>query len=264
MPHLFPAGRLYDEGTKRDPDDPRRYLQVHSNRLFGAAIRISAGPHTLCPSRPSRNGNPVRRRGPRSAAPVGDSSLERRCRRSDHRALRRRRRNETRSPLRRCILRRLSGRLPSARSGPRHREDRGDVQQRASARDDVVSAARSLADHVKLKLFHAGSPVSLSDALPMLENMGLRVDDQRPSRVERKAEAPVWIHDFGMTHREGPELDIDQMQGSFRRLSSGSGPGSSATTDSTDWYSAPGFPGRRSSSYARTRSTFGRSASRSA
>ena len=71
-------------------------------------------------------------------------------------------------------------------------------------------------DSIKFKLFHAGGPVSLSDALPMLENMGLRVGEERPSLVDRRGEPPIWIHDFGMTHREGPDLDIDDVQSLFQ------------------------------------------------
>ncbi len=71
-------------------------------------------------------------------------------------------------------------------------------------------------NHVQLKLLHFGSPISLSDALPMLENMGLRVDQERPSRVDRKDAREVWIHDFEMTHQEGPDLDIDEVQSLFQ------------------------------------------------
>ncbi len=72
------------------------------------------------------------------------------------------------------------------------------------------------ADRVRLKLFHAGRPISLSDALPMLENMGLTVDQGSPSRVDRSSGTPVWVHDFDMTHAEGPTLDIDEAQSVFR------------------------------------------------
>ena len=36
---------------------------------------------------------------------------------------------------------------------------------------------------LRFKLFHLGAPVTLSDSLPMLEHMGLRVLDERPHRV---------------------------------------------------------------------------------
>ena len=51
---------------------------------------------------------------------------------------------------------------------------------------------------LRFKLFHLGAPVTLSDSLPMLEHMGLKVIDERPHRVSPPGEPAVWLHDFGM------------------------------------------------------------------
>ena len=51
---------------------------------------------------------------------------------------------------------------------------------------------------LRFKLFHLGGPVVLSDSLPMLERMGLKVIDERPHRVSPPGRPPVWLHDFGM------------------------------------------------------------------
>ncbi len=61
---------------------------------------------------------------------------------------------------------------------------------------------------LRFKLFRRHEPVILSDALPMLENMGLRVVDERPYEIILKDGTRVWIHDFGMTHALGQDLDI--------------------------------------------------------
>ena len=67
------------------------------------------------------------------------------------------------------------------------------------------------------KLFQLGQrPVALSDALPMLENMGLKVEDEHPSKIKRTDAPRVWLHDFGMLHGEGPEFDPDRIEGIFR------------------------------------------------
>ena len=57
---------------------------------------------------------------------------------------------------------------------------------------------------IRLKLFHQGGQIPLTDVLPILENMGLRVLDERPyelhlpgSSTEDSA-ARVWVSDFGM------------------------------------------------------------------
>lgn len=53
--------------------------------------------------------------------------------------------------------------------------------------------------HIKLKFFHKATPVALSDILPTLENLGLRVISEIPFRVTREeADDVVWIHSFDM------------------------------------------------------------------
>ncbi|MGH9037499.1 MAG: NAD-glutamate dehydrogenase domain-containing protein, partial [Acidimicrobiia bacterium] len=55
---------------------------------------------------------------------------------------------------------------------------------------------------LRFKLFQARRPVPLSDVLPALENMGVRVIDQRPYEVRPREGATVWIHDFGLAPPE--------------------------------------------------------------
>ncbi len=65
------------------------------------------------------------------------------------------------------------------------------------------------------KMFHLGSPVSLSDALPMLENMGLEVENEMPSKVKRADGTRVWVHDFGLLHRAADDFAIDHVRPLF-------------------------------------------------
>ncbi len=49
------------------------------------------------------------------------------------------------------------------------------------------------------KVYHLGSPVVLSDSLPMLERMGVRVLSENPYRIGTADTAPsnqIWLHDF--------------------------------------------------------------------
>ena len=70
---------------------------------------------------------------------------------------------------------------------------------------------------LRFKLFQLGRrPVVLSDALPMLENMGLKVEDEHPSKIKRVDAPRVWMHDFGMLHGEGPDFDPDRIDETFR------------------------------------------------
>jgi glutamate dehydrogenase len=47
-----------------------------------------------------------------------------------------------------------------------------------------------------LRLYRAKEPVVLSDVLPILENLGLRVVAEEPFRIDSSDGAAVWIHEF--------------------------------------------------------------------
>lgn len=49
-----------------------------------------------------------------------------------------------------------------------------------------------------LKVFRFGSPVSLSQSMPILENLGVKVQDERPYRVNRADGIDLWLNDFGL------------------------------------------------------------------
>jgi len=61
---------------------------------------------------------------------------------------------------------------------------------------------------LRFKILHLGSPVTLSDSLPMLEHMGLKVLDEHPHRVTPAGGSPIWIHDFGMM-AEGSDTEVE-------------------------------------------------------
>ncbi len=57
---------------------------------------------------------------------------------------------------------------------------------------------------VRLKMYHRGTPVVLSDALPLLENMGLRTVSELPFPVKPAGcEETIWIHDFSLDMKDG-------------------------------------------------------------
>jgi len=61
------------------------------------------------------------------------------------------------------------------------------------------------------KLYHADTPLALSDVLPILENLGLRVLGEFPYRLHHSNGREFWIHDFAFTYGEGLNLDIQQL-----------------------------------------------------
>ncbi|MBV9835242.1 MAG: NAD-glutamate dehydrogenase, partial [Alphaproteobacteria bacterium] len=60
-----------------------------------------------------------------------------------------------------------------------------------------------------LKLFNAGAPIPLSDVLPILENMDLRVLTETPYRIVVPGDdgGEVWLHDFGLEVAGGRTID---------------------------------------------------------
>ena len=51
---------------------------------------------------------------------------------------------------------------------------------------------------MRLKIYRLGPPVSLSNVLPLLQNMGVEVTDERPYGIERRDAPHAWIYDFGL------------------------------------------------------------------
>ncbi|MET0764618.1 MAG: NAD-glutamate dehydrogenase [Blastococcus sp.] len=69
---------------------------------------------------------------------------------------------------------------------------------------------------LRFKLFRRGESVTLSDVLPLLENMGVHVVDERPYEVRPGGAEPVWIYDFGLRHEQLTSLDTDGMRERFQ------------------------------------------------
>ncbi|WP_029010617.1 NAD-glutamate dehydrogenase [Azospirillum halopraeferens] len=72
-------------------------------------------------------------------------------------------------------------------------------------------------DEVHFKLYHEGHPVPLSDVLPMLEHMDLRVITELPFELA-PADRPgaVWIHDFVTRSQTGMPVDCALVKDSFQ------------------------------------------------
>ncbi|MGH3107408.1 MAG: NAD-glutamate dehydrogenase domain-containing protein, partial [Rubrobacter sp.] len=66
------------------------------------------------------------------------------------------------------------------------------------------------------KLFRLGEQVSLSEILPLLEDMGVEVVDERPHEVKPAGSPPVWIYDFGLVHETGDELQTGEVREIFQ------------------------------------------------
>jgi glutamate dehydrogenase len=59
------------------------------------------------------------------------------------------------------------------------------------------------AESIHLRLFRSASPITLSQALPVLENMGFVVLSEHPYRIEVPGSRAIWLQDFQMQRRDG-------------------------------------------------------------
>ncbi len=84
-----------------------------------------------------------------------------------------------------------------------------------------MSFYRKLEDRpeiVRFKLIRPNLPLYLSDALPILENMGLRILYEEPHRI-RTAKGRVFaMHDFAMRITNGQSVDVDAVRDAFQEV----------------------------------------------
>ncbi len=69
---------------------------------------------------------------------------------------------------------------------------------------------------LQLKIFHYEHTIPLSDVLPTLENMGLRIIGERPHEIIFKDGKIAWISDFDMVHVSKKIIDVDQIKDNFQ------------------------------------------------
>ena len=91
-----------------------------------------------------------------------------------------------------------------------------DVEQLAALspeHDLRLSLCRDLEGGLRFKFYRLNDDIPLSDALPMMENMGLRVISEHPYKVDA-ADGVSYIQDFEVESLQG-ELDVDVLDENF-------------------------------------------------
>ncbi|WP_214321027.1 NAD-glutamate dehydrogenase [Nonomuraea sediminis] len=66
----------------------------------------------------------------------------------------------------------------------------------------------------RLKIYRVGSPISLSQALPLIQRLGVEVVDERPYEIDRDGDKIAYIYDFGLRYTPSEEVDRND----FKRL----------------------------------------------
>ncbi|PPC76527.1 NAD-glutamate dehydrogenase [Pokkaliibacter plantistimulans] len=74
----------------------------------------------------------------------------------------------------------------------------------------------SFDDNLRFKVFGHGPIMALSDVLPVLENMGVRVVAARPYEISPQNREERWMLDFDISARTGETLDADVIRDRFQ------------------------------------------------
>ncbi len=113
---------------------------------------------------------------------------------------------------------------------------REDYAARTAVRDiELIEAARernalsmnlyrpieASARAFRFKIYRVGQSIALSRSLPMLEHLGVRVDEERPYLIEPRGSTPAWVHDFGLELADEAEFDIERVKALFEEAFAG-------------------------------------------
>ena len=69
-------------------------------------------------------------------------------------------------------------------------------------------------------MFSHSRPIPLSERVPVLENMGFRVVDERTYHIRPQGAADVWFHDMTLESALGQPFELRRSRSGWRRASS--------------------------------------------
>ena len=154
-------------------------------RLHHPGQRHPAGPHPLHRAhRPDAPGRRDRRQRALGQAGRGDPAVGGRLHAAAGAQVRRGPRARAARPVRRRAARDVQGLAHRASRRPRTWPSWSCSTSRASSCCTCSGGARTTTD-VRFKVFRYGEPMMLSDVLPVLHSLGVRVEDERPYEIRR-------------------------------------------------------------------------------
>jgi len=78
---------------------------------------------------------------------------------------------------------------------------------------ELYREAAAEASAAGLKVFSHSRPIPLSERVPVLENMGFRVVDERTYHIAPEEETDVWFHDMTLQSASGQPFDLKALKG---------------------------------------------------
>jgi len=92
------------------------------------------------------------------------------------------------------------------------------MQRLADGEELVMSLYRMLEEGdsmLRLRLYHKNDSLPLSDVLPILENLGLRVVAERPYDMRTTDGQRYWIQEFSLIYSLSHDIDLEQVRDEF-------------------------------------------------
>ncbi len=83
-----------------------------------------------------------------------------------------------------------------------------DLSSEKSFELKLYKAVDDLSGMIKLKIFNLNNNIPLSDVVPILENMGLKVIYEQPHELVRSDGSTIWLSDFGLIKERGSEVNL--------------------------------------------------------
>ena len=80
---------------------------------------------------------------------------------------------------------------------------------------DLYVAPNAEPGHLHFMIYGRDKPISLSDVLPVIENMGVDVFSERPYEAVLASGQSFWMQDFHLVHEGGKPVDIDAVGARF-------------------------------------------------
>ena len=71
-------------------------------------------------------------------------------------------------------------------------------------------------DLLRFKLFNRSEPLVLSDIIPLLENLGMRVVGEHPYMIHRRDGEQFWIHDFTLFYNSSEPVELEEVKQIFQ------------------------------------------------
>ena len=81
----------------------------------------------------------------------------------------------------------------------------------------LTRPAGSEQSSAELRLYSRAQPIPLSDILPVIENMGFKINSERPYPVQRHEQSRFWIHVFDLLARSDLPGDLETRKHEFEQ-----------------------------------------------